>query len=169
MGPRQSRPSDSANSLEVRGETNLKLEAQKIKDFTGGHEDWAKWKSRTKRAFSGSGYERVLEELDYAKANKRLNKIVYLQSTVEGVAYHLVSKFEDIKDGHAAWRNLVDWYDGDMILNETAENLQNKLDNLRLNTGVSASEYINKFLAWFGIWKKSRVKDYHLDMQSIYS
>jgi hypothetical protein len=27
--------------------------------------------------------------------------------------------------------------------------LQNKLDNLRLNTGMSASEYINKFLAWF--------------------
>jgi hypothetical protein len=33
----------------------------KIKDFTGGHEDWAKWKSRTQCAFSGSGYERVLE------------------------------------------------------------------------------------------------------------
>jgi hypothetical protein len=48
----------------------------------------------------------------------------------------------------------VEWYDGNMILNETAENLQNKLDNLRLNTGVSASEYINKFLAWFCDLKK---------------
>jgi hypothetical protein len=71
-----------------------------------------------------------------------------------------------------------------MILNETAENLQNKLENLRLNMGVSASKYINKFLAWFwdyqqaststnswlgfGISKKSRVKNYHLVMQSIY-
>jgi hypothetical protein len=90
--------------------------------------------------------------LDYAKANERLNKVVYSQlaaATVKGVAYHLVSKFEDTKDGHAAWRNLLDWYNGDMILNETAENLRNKLDNLRLNTGVSASEYINKLLAWF--------------------
>jgi hypothetical protein len=107
------------------------------------------------------------------KANKRLNKVVYLQlaaATVEGVAYHLVLKVEETKDGRAAWRNLVEWYDRDMILIlETAENLQNKLDNLRLNTGVSESEYINKFLAWFGDLRKSRVKDYHLDMQSIYS
>jgi hypothetical protein len=172
MGPRQSRPSDTATSLEVRWETNLKLEAQKIKDFMGGHKDRPKWKSRTECAFSGSGYERVLEDFDYAKANERLNKVVYSQLaavTAEGVAYHLVSKVEDTKDGHAAWRNLVDWYDGDMILNETAENLRNKLDNLRLNKGVSASEYINKFLAWFRDLKKSRVKDYHLDMQSIYS
>jgi hypothetical protein len=69
--------------------------------------------------------------------------------TVEAVAYHLVSKVEETNDGHAAWRNLVEWYNGDMILNETAENLCNKLDNLRLNTEVSASDYINKFLAWF--------------------
>jgi hypothetical protein len=55
MGPRQSRLSDTVTSMEVRGEMNLKREAQKIKDFTGGHEDWPKWKSQTKCAFSGSG------------------------------------------------------------------------------------------------------------------
>jgi hypothetical protein len=64
---------------------------------------------------------------------------------MEGVAYHLVSKHEDTKNGYAAWKSLVDWSDGDMIQNETAENLRNKLENLRLHTGVSASEYINKF------------------------
>jgi hypothetical protein len=53
------------------------------------------------------------------------------------------------KNGYAAWKSLIDWYDGDMIQNETAENLRNKLENLRLHTGVPASEYINKFLAWF--------------------
>jgi methionyl-tRNA synthetase len=56
--------------------------------------------------------------LEYAKANKRLNKVVFSQlaaATVEGVAYHLVSKVEETKDGHAAWRNLVEWYNGDMI------------------------------------------------------
>jgi hypothetical protein len=66
MGTKQSRPQTTMNAVEVRGETNLKLEAQKIKDFTGGHEDWAKWKSRTLCAFSGSGYERVLEDKVYA-------------------------------------------------------------------------------------------------------
>jgi hypothetical protein len=105
-------------------------------------------------------------------ANERLNKVVYSQlaaATVKGVAYHLVSKVEATKDGHAAWRNLVEWYNGDMILNKTAENLQNKLDNLRLNMGVSVSKYINKFLAWFWYLEKIRAKDYHLGMQFIYS
>ena len=137
---------------EVRGETNLKLEAQKIKDFTGGYEEWQKWKSRTECAFSGSGYERVLDDLEYATNNTRLNKVVYSQlaaATVDGVAYHLVQQFEADKNGHAAWKNLCEWYDGDTIQNETAENLRNKLDNLRLHSGVSGSEYVNKFLAWY--------------------
>ena len=29
-------------SRDMRAETNMKLEAQKIKDFTGSHEDWQK-------------------------------------------------------------------------------------------------------------------------------
>jgi uncharacterized lipoprotein YehR (DUF1307 family) len=95
--------------------------------------------------------KRIRKEV-YAAMNEQLNKVVYSQlaaATVEGVAYHLVSKHEDMKNGYAAWKSLVDWYDDDMIQNETVENLRNKLENLRLHTGVSASEYINKFLAWF--------------------
>jgi hypothetical protein len=152
MGAITSRTARTPALDTVRGETNLKLEAQKIKDFTGGHEDWQKWKSRTECAFSGSGYERVLEEMEYAMSNERMNKVVYSQlaaATVDGVAYHLVQQFESDKNGHAAWKNLCEWYDGDMIMNETAENLRNKLDNLRLHTGVSGSEYVNKFLAWY--------------------
>jgi hypothetical protein len=62
MGTKQSLPQTATNAVEDWGETNLKLEAQKIKDFSGGHEDWAKWKSRTQYAFSRSGYKRVLED-----------------------------------------------------------------------------------------------------------
>jgi hypothetical protein len=134
-----------------RGESNLKLEAQKIKDFTGSHDDWAKWKSRTECAFSGSGYERVLEDEDYATKHERLNKIVYSQlasATVDGTAYHLVQKYEMNKDGHAAWDNMCEWYDGETVKSETATNLRNKLENLQLNSGTSGSEYVNKFLAW---------------------
>jgi hypothetical protein len=65
MGTKQSIPQTSTSTAEVRGETNLKLEAQKIKDF--------KWKSRTQCAFSGSGYERVLEDEVYGVMNERLN------------------------------------------------------------------------------------------------
>jgi hypothetical protein len=114
MGPRQSRPEATTTNTEVGRETNLKLEAQKIKDFTGGHKDWPKWKSQTKCAFSGSGCKKILKDLEYAMSNKRLNKAMYSQvaaATVEGVAFHLVSKVEETKNGHAAWRNLMEWYD----------------------------------------------------------
>jgi hypothetical protein len=135
----------------AKGATNLKLEAQKIKDFTGAHDDWAKWKSRTECAFSGSGYERILEDQFYAKSQTRLNKVVYSQlasATVDGVAYHLVQQFEAAKDGHAAWANLCEWFDGETVQSESATNLRSKLENLQLHTGVTGSEYVNKFLAW---------------------
>jgi hypothetical protein len=135
----------------VKGATNLKLEAQKIKDFTGAHDDWAKWKSRTECAFSGSGYERILEDKSYAKNQTRLNKVVYSQlasATVDGVAYHLVQQFEANKDGHAAWANLCEWFDGETVQSESATNLRSKLENLQLHTGMAGSEYVNKFLAW---------------------
>jgi hypothetical protein len=128
------------------------LEAQKIKNFGGAHDDWAKWKSRTECAFfSGSGYEQVLDDLGYATAHPRLNKVVYLQlasATVHGVAYHLVQKFETDKDGHAAWKNMCEWYDGKKGMSETAVGICSKLEALQLTTSTSGSEYVNKFLAW---------------------
>jgi hypothetical protein len=142
--------SDESNGI-GKGPTNLKLEAQKIKDFSGAHDDWAKWKSRTECAFSGSGYERILEDKAFAMNHERLNKVVYSQlasATVDGVAYHLVQQFEADKDGHAAWTNLCEWFDGETVQSETATNLRSKLENLQLNTGVTGSEYVNKFLAW---------------------
>ena len=142
--------SDESDAL-AKGATNLKLEAQKIKDFSGAHDDWAKWKSRTECAFSGSGYERILEDRTYANSQTRLNKVVYSQlasATVDGVAYHLVQQFEAGKDGHAAWTNLCEWFDGETVQSETATNLRSKLENLQLHTGVTGSEYVNKFLAW---------------------
>jgi hypothetical protein len=101
----------------------------------------------------------VLEDTVYTVANKHLNKVVYSQlatATVEGVAYHLVSKHEDTENGYAARKSLVDWYDGDMIQNKTAKNLRNKLENLGLHTGVSASKYINKFFTCF--WRTSLIR-----------
>jgi hypothetical protein len=132
-------------------DTHLKLEAQKIKDFGGAHDDWAKWKSCTECTFSGSGYEQVLDNFGYATAHPRLNKVVYLQlasATVDGVVYHLVQKFETDKDGHAAWKNRCEWYVGKTVKSETAVGIRSKLEALQLTTSTSGSDYVNKFLAW---------------------
>ena len=132
-------------------ESNLKLEAQKVKDFSGDFSEWPKWKSRTKCAFSGSGYEWILTDPRYAVEHPRMNKIVFSQlsaATVDGNAHHLVKQHEDDDDGWAAWHSLCDWYDGEVIQSETADELRSKLEALKLGTGTSARQYINKFLTW---------------------
>jgi hypothetical protein len=118
--------------------------------------------------------KRVLEDEVYVAISERLSKVVYSQlaaATVEGVAYHLVSKHEDTKNGHGAWKSLLDWYDGDMIQNETAENLRNKLDNLRLHTRVSASQYINgqNFRPSFKNRENGLIKGLNFDLSFIWS
>jgi hypothetical protein len=160
-------------SKENKTPSNLKLEAQKIKEFGGDSDDWNKWKSRTECALSGSGYEQVLEDEDFARENPDLNKVVYSQllaATVDGTAYHLVQAAERNKDGHQAWINLCEWYDGEDVHDETAENLRTKLDNLRLHTGIKGADYVNKFLAWYRdlekipgeAWSKSHAKQQFL-------
>ena len=112
-----------------RGLTTLKLEAQKIKEFSGAPEDWQKWKSRTECALRGTGYENILSDSIYAFRHPRMNMVVYSQisaATVDGIAYHLVRRFEPTTDGNAAWVNPCDWYDWDTVQNETAENLRVK-------------------------------------------
>ena len=59
---------------------NLKLEAQKIRDFTGVNQDWAKWKNRIECAFDGSGFDRILVDEEFSTSKPRMNKIVYFFS-----------------------------------------------------------------------------------------
>jgi hypothetical protein len=142
----------SRTILTREGHGSLKLEAQQIKEFGGSYDEWQKWKSRTICAFDGSGYERVLSERDYATRNPKMNKVVFSQlsvSTVDGTAHHLIKVHEGLKDGHAAWIALCEWYDGDAMKNETSESLRTKLETLRLHSGLTASQYVNKFLMWF--------------------
>jgi len=131
--------------------SNLKLEAQKIKEFSGSYDEWQRWKSRTECAFDGSGYENILVDPVFATNNPRMNRVVYSQlavATVDGTAYHLVRQFEELKDGHEAWNALCGWFDRDQIRNETLESLRSKLDSLKLHNGTTASQYVNKFLMW---------------------
>jgi hypothetical protein len=126
----------------MRGDTNLKLKVQKINDFGGAHDDWAKWKSRTECAFSVSGYKQVLEDSGYATLNIRLNKVVYSQlalATVDRVTYHLVQNFETTKDGQAAWKNMCEWYDGEAVKSETAVGLRKKIKGLQLTQSTLGS------------------------------
>jgi len=55
----------------------LKLEAQKIRDFTCLNQDWTKWKNRFECAFDGSGFDRIFVDEEFSTSKPRMNKIVY--------------------------------------------------------------------------------------------
>ena len=67
-------------------------------------------------------------------------------ATADGQAAHLVDMFESVKDGHAAYQELVRWFEGDELTTETTEDVRAKMDRLSLNNRNTASQYIIQFL-----------------------
>ena len=100
-------------------------------------------------AFNGSGYERILEDKDYAHINPTQNKVMYSQlavATEAGNAYHLVKKHEPKRDDNAAWVELCNGFDGDHVKDQNANDKRFIVENLKLYSGGSASEYVSSFL-----------------------
>jgi hypothetical protein len=136
----------------ARSQGSLKLEAQKVKEFTGHFDSWQKWKARTECAFDGSGYSLILTDSEYSERHMQMNRVVFAQlyvATVDGTAHHLVKKHEGQKDGNAAWKSLCEWFDGDIIKNETSETIRSRIEGLKLHTGMAASDYVNKYLMYY--------------------
>ena len=127
---------------------DAKLEAQKIKAFSGNYMDWKLWKKQTKAAFGTTRLTGILDNADSAAKHQAENELVFLHLQVaiaEGHAAHLVDQFEATLDGYLAWQALTEWYDGDTVRHKLAEELRQALENLRLQSTTSASDYINKF------------------------
>ena len=88
----------------------------------------------------------------FAQRNSKMNKIVYSQlsvATVDGTTHHIVMNHAESKNGFQAWKDLVQWYEGDSVRNETAEDLQPKMENLLLHSGITGSHEINIFLQFY--------------------
>jgi len=62
---------------------------------------------------------------------------------VDGSASHLVDQYSDINDGHKAFQALLNWYEGDNLTSDTAEDVRSKLEKISLSTRYPASNYIN--------------------------
>ena len=81
---------------------SLKLAAQKVTDFSGGNEEWRKWKSKMTCALEGSGYDKILSKETFAMLHPKMNNIVYSQlaaATIDGTANHLVTQYNDASNG----------------------------------------------------------------------
>ena len=129
----------------------VKLQAQKMTDYNGSAIKWHSWKKRTRATMGTAGMLQILDSVDYAEKHEIDNQTIFhmLQAaTVEGYAAHLVDKYEDTRDGHAAYSELVKWYEGDELTTDTAEDVRAKLDKTFLNTRTSASQYVNDFMQY---------------------
>ena len=138
----------STNNNYAQKKSNVKLQAQHVSPFDGVAIKWRSWKKRTRAAIGTAGMLEILDSSNSARKNLIDNETVFhlLQvATADGSAAHLVDAHESTKDGNAAYVSLVNWYEGDDLTTETAEDVRSKLDKLNLNTKTSASEYINMF------------------------
>jgi hypothetical protein len=100
--------------------SNLRLAAQKITEFTGDYQDFAQWKKGIECALQGTGYDRILTDEKFSKANPIMNSMVFAQlslAVIRGSANHVVEKVETTKDGYAAWQALHAWYDESDLIN----------------------------------------------------
>ena len=136
---------------------SLKLSAPEVGNFSGDPVDWPKWKASTIVTFVATGYEKVLTSRKYALKNKSKNKIVYAilsNATIDGHSHHRIKNHEGTQDGNTAWKDLLEWYDGEDVISETAETLRQKLQNTCMVSGVTPSTYINRFLSAFNELEK---------------
>jgi hypothetical protein len=127
---------------------NLRLAAQKIDAFSGDYQEFAQWKKSTECALQGTGYDRILTDEAFSKKNPNMSATVFAQlslAVLKGSANHVVEEVEDEKDGHAAWQALVMWYEESDLDHETSDAVRLKLSRLYLDSGGSASDYINRF------------------------
>ena len=109
---------------------------------------WKSWKKKTWAAICSAGLQDILDSADEAEKNPVYNETVFdilHVATADGNSSHIVNATEEEKHGHSAYRGLVDWYEGDSLTTETAEDVSLKLDNMNIYTRTTASEYINYF------------------------
>ena len=113
----------------------LKMESHRILDFSGSNDDWPTWKSKTMCVLTGGDYGSCLRDKDYGKRHPKKNRMLFsllASATINGTANHIVQDFEATSDGAGAWDALCTWFDRDVLLMETAKNIQDKLRHLKL-------------------------------------
>jgi len=130
----------------------LKIATKCIPDFDGLPEHWTKWKTSALNTLIAGGYREVIHDPCHAYSHDTDNEIVYTllaAATIDGFARHIVAKYDDEKDGYAAWRALVTLFDGKSRMISTAKRLRDKLCTICLYTDSSPDRYIDVFLATY--------------------
>jgi hypothetical protein len=84
-----------------------------ITEFTGEYEDFARWKTSIECALQGTGFDRILTDEKFSRANPDMSSTAFAQlslAVIRGSANHVLEEVETTKDGYAAWQALNAWY-----------------------------------------------------------
>jgi len=133
------------------GKRSLKISAKGIPDFNGNQDSWTKWKVQAENTFIAGGYSDILHGGGYSEAEENWtdNEVVYTllaAATIDGVARHVVAKFDQEKDGHMAWQALIALFDGEARLLTTTKRLREKLYTTCLYAAGNSDRYLDAFL-----------------------
>jgi hypothetical protein len=145
-GIQAAKSSDEAFSQKPR---SLKISSKGIPDFNGSADAWTKWRTSALNTLVAGGYKMTLMDRDYATEHTTDNEIVYTllaMATIDGTARHMVTKYDEVKDGYAAWHDLTDLYDGSSRMLSTAKRLRATLVSTYLFPGGNSDRYIDVFL-----------------------
>eukprot|EP00536_Pseudo-nitzschia_multiseries_P009657 jgi/Psemu1/23887/gm1.23887_g len=149
------------------------LKAKPIHGFDGQQENWTKWKSDAIATFAATGHEEIMNDPDADRNAPSKNKALWgtlLSACSGGSAHSKIIKHEDTFDGHAAWQELLGWYDSDNRRESYAETLKLRLQYNQLHPNGNISEYINTFELTYH--KLRKIPPYHMtewDAKSIFA
>ena len=135
----------------------LKVDLRSYPKFSGRIQDWVSFKRQFKAVASMQGLEDiVVKDIDDAQNEEeaalfeKKSHFIHAALTMSlagGTAILRVEQFSASRNGHAAWKSLVDWYEGQGSTNSVAKRAMSVLHNLKLTR--STTNYVEGYIARF--------------------
>eukprot|EP00536_Pseudo-nitzschia_multiseries_P019030 jgi/Psemu1/58570/gm1.58570_g len=134
---------------EHKKEARQRLKPRQIQDYDGSQDNWIKWICDTKATLHDTGHRDIMESREAADNDHPLNSALWgtlLNACSGGSASSKITRHKDASDGHAAWKELLEWYDSESQQEAYyAATMKLKLEGVRLHPGGNISDYINNF------------------------
>ncbi len=137
---------------QLRQDRPVEYKIAKVTTFSGKREHWVSFRENILDDLGMAGFSRYLKD-DFVidkwniEGNKRLYHM-FAKATNQGSTSHLVKAHKINEDGRAAWRALVDWYEGTVESREIQKLTRTQLFALRLYPKQDANNHINKFIKY---------------------
>eukprot|EP00957_Ditylum_brightwellii_P176262 13420970-Ditylum_brightwellii.AAC.1 len=97
----------------------------------------------------GSQLLRVSRLKNGKSGRTRCNTHLMVQATSGGTVYHIVKKFKNEKDVHAAWQALCEYHNDNVTKAKMADTMRKNLAGCKMHNRDSTLQYINNFLTLY--------------------